>query len=299
MKLQILLSTYNGEKYICTQLDSIIAQDVEEKELLIRDDGSNDHTVSIIKAYTKLYSWITLYEGENIGVQKSFFDLINHADIDADYFAFADQDDQWFPEKTKHAIEKLEKFSNEKPSLYCSDKVIVDEELNPVNITVHCIVNKITFANALVQNICTGCTTVINREMLFLLRQYVPKNAVMHDWWSYLLAAAYGNVYYDSNAYIRYRQHGNNVLGAQTTRIKLLKYRIGELIKPRGALYKQARELCTHYRLTDDKQEIIDKFLSAENSIIGRFRLLQDRRFYRQKKGDNLVFHLIVLFGKL
>lgn len=299
MKLQILLSTYNGEKYICTQLDSIIAQDVEEKELLIRDDGSNDHTVSIIKAYTKLYSWITLYEGENIGVQKSFFDLINHADIDADYFAFADQDDQWFPEKTKHAIEKLENFSNEKPSLYCSDKVIVDEELNPVNITVHCIVNKITFANALVQNICTGCTTVINREMLFLLRQYVPKNAVMHDWWSYLLAAAYGNVYYDSNAYIRYRQHGNNVLGAQTTRIKLLKYRIGELIKPRGALYKQARELCTHYRLTDDKQEIIDKFLSAENSTIGRFRLLQDRRFYRQKKGDNLVFRLIVLFGKL
>ncbi|CCZ60371.1 glycosyltransferase family 2 protein [Hungatella hathewayi] len=299
MKLQILLSTYNGEKYICTQLDSIVTQDIEEKELLIRDDGSNDRTVPIIKTYMELYPWIILYEGKNIGVQRSFFDLLNHADLKADYFAFADQDDEWFPEKMKRAIEKLKLFVEEKPALYCSDKVIVDEKLNPINLTVPCIVHKITFANALVQNICTGCTVVFNREMLFLLQQYVPEEAVMHDWWSYLLASAFGNVYYDSNAYIHYRQHGENVTGAQTTRIKLLKYRIGELKKPRGALYKQARELSVHYKLPNDKQEIIDKFLSAENSFIARIRLLQDKRFYRQKKGDDLVFRLIVLLGKL
>lgn len=299
MKLQILLSTYNGEKYIRTQLDSIIAQDIEGLELLIRDDGSIDRTVSIIKTYAELYPWITLYEGKNIGVQKSFFDLLNHADKRADYYAFADQDDDWFPNKMTRAIEKIDQFPKEKPALYCSDKLIVDENLNPVNLTVHCVVKKITFANALVQNICTGCTVVINREMLFLLQKYIPEDAIMHDWWSYLLAVAYGNVYYDSNSYIYYRQHGNNVSGAQTTRIKLLKYRLGELKKPRGELYRQARELSAHYKLPHDKQEIIDKFLAAENSLIGRIRLLQDKRFYRQKKGDDLVFRLIVLFGKL
>lgn len=103
MKIQILMSTYNGSRYIRTQLDSIIAQNIVNKELLIRDDGSTDDTVAIIEEYQRKYSWICYYKEKNVGVQKSFFDLLKQADSSADYIAFADQDDEWLPDKLKRS----------------------------------------------------------------------------------------------------------------------------------------------------------------------------------------------------
>ena len=105
------MSTYNGEKYIKTQLDSILAQDYEEIDLLIRDDGSTDSTREILSAYAKKYSSITWYSGKNIGVQKSFFDLILKANLERDYYAFADQDDKWLPGKISRAVSILKEKS--------------------------------------------------------------------------------------------------------------------------------------------------------------------------------------------
>ena len=102
--IQVLMSTYNGEKYICEQIDSIIAQDCGYKgianvKLLIRDDGSSDKTREILESYASKYpEIIRWYHGGNKGVIKSFFDLLENSDDEADYYAFADQDDNWMRE---------------------------------------------------------------------------------------------------------------------------------------------------------------------------------------------------------
>lgn len=237
------MSTYNGSQYIRTQLDSIAAQTIKNKSLLIRDDGSTDDTIEIIQEYQKKYSWISFYQGDNIGVQKSFLELISLADEDADYVALADQDDKWLPDKLEQAVKCMKRMDGTQPLLYCSDKQIIGKCLEPIKVTVSRQVRKIAFGNALVQNICTGCTAVLNWVLVRFLKDHPvadAKNVIMHDWWLYLTATCFGTVYYDTNAYIQYRQHGRNTSGAMLNRRELLKYRVGQLLKTRGEIYRQA-----------------------------------------------------------
>ena len=308
MKIQILMSTYNGSRYIRTQLDSIAAQSVEDRTLLIRDDGSTDDTVAVIEDYQHRYPWIKHYEEKNIGVRQSFFDLISHSDPDADYIALADQDDEWLPGKLERAIRILEGKNEQFPALYCSHKIFTDENLQPVPVTVSSPVRMTCFGNALVQNICTGCTAVMNRFMVRMLKENRPQNIdkiVMHDWWLYLTAACFGKVYYDRDAYIRYRQHGANTFGAIMSRRKLLSYRIGQLFQSRGEIYRQNEEFLRTYesRLKEpeyaEEYRLLTKLLKTENSVRDRFSAACDRRYFRQKRTDDVIFRGILIAGKL
>ena len=128
-KVQVLLSAYNGEKYLEEQIRSILAQEHKQLTLLIRDDGSTDHTIDIIKRYADNYENVAYYTGKNLGVQQSFFNLMKHADKTADFYAFADQDDVWMPDKITRAIALLEKESTDLPLLYASETKLVDEHL--------------------------------------------------------------------------------------------------------------------------------------------------------------------------
>lgn len=304
MKIQILMSTYNGGQYIRTQLDSIVEQNIESKSLLIRDDGSTDDTVSIIREYQEKYAWIDLREGKNIGVQKSFFELIAMSDEKVNFVAFADQDDQWLPMKLCRAVKYLETYPKTEPALYCSEKLVVGKNLEDIPVTVSRKVTEATFGNALVQNICTGCTAVINRSLLLLLKQNMPRNpnaVIMHDWWLYLTAACLGRVYYDEQAFIRYRQHGNNASGAMLNNRALIKYRITQLLKPRGQIYRQIEEFQDAFGeiISQQHKSMISKVLKSEHGIASRISLVIDHRFFRQKKSDDFVFRGIVLIGKL
>ena len=312
MKIQILMSTYNGGRYIRTQLKSIVAQTIKNKTLLIRDDGSTDNTIEIIQEYQKQYPWIFYYQGKNIGVQKSFLELIQNSDPEADYIAFSDQDDEWLPEKLERAVECLQKLGSAQepsvPLLYCSDKIIVGEQLESLNVTVSRKVRKITFGNALVQNICTGCTAVMNHELKNIINKHFPvdaQNIIMHDWWLYLTACCFGKVYYDENAYIKYRQHGRNISGAIVNKKELLRYRIKQLGMPRGEIYRQVKIFQIYYsdilNLPEysSKVKAIHQLLDAETTINGKVRLALNRYFFRQKRIDDFVFRIIVLTGKL
>lgn len=313
MKIQILMSTYNGSQYIRTQLDSIAAQDIEEKSLLVRDDGSSDNTVEIIEKYREKNPWISYYRGENIGVQRSFLELMSQADEDADYIALADQDDEWLPDKLSRAVACLEKMKKESagsdvPLLYCSDKQIVGRDLEPLNVTVSRVVRKISFGNALVQNICTGCTAVANRTLIDLIKHCPPEKPeyiIMHDWWLYLTAACFGKVYYDQEAHIRYRQHGNNTSGAMLNHWSLFKYRVTQLKEPRGQVYHQVEEFLACFRdeiyirgMTRNSS-LCSEILISEESILKRIRLFFDLKCYRQKRVDDFIYRWLVLFGKL
>ena len=312
MKIQILMSTYNGGRYIRTQLKSIVAQTIKNKTLLIRDDGSTDNTIEIIQEYQKQYPWIFYYQGKNIGVQKSFLELIQNSDPEADYIAFSDQDDEWLPEKLERAVECLQKLGSAQepsvPLLYCSDKIIVGEQLESLNVTVSRKVRKITFGNALVQNICTGCTAVLNRALLDLIRKHSVtemKNLIMHDWWFYLTASCFGKVFYDKEAYIRYRQHGANACGAMLSRRALLAYRLNELKKPRGEIYRQVELFLETYQELlclpqyRKNKAMAEQLLCCKTKRWERLKLAVDFRYFRQKLSDDLVFRGIVLIGKL
>lgn len=314
MSVQILMSTYNGEKYIRTQLDSILEQDYRDIGILIRDDGSADATREIIKEYAEKYFNITWYAGENIGVQKSFFDLITKADLEKDYYAFADQDDKWLPGKISRAVSILERYPKDVPVLYCSDKIIVDEELRPLKVTVSRVMKKPSFGNALVQDMCTGCTAVMNKTLLKLIRNQIPDYVIMHDWWFYLTASCFGEVYYDKESYILYRQHGNNTSGAMINKRTLLQYRIHQLFQPRGEIHRQAinfldiygKEEASHInqrgcfpQIPYKNLKLLKDLLKTRENIFCRIRLAVNPRLFRQKVADNIILKFIILIGKL
>lgn len=293
------MSTYNGEKYIREQLDSIEKQNYSNKWLFIRDDGSTDQTVSIIQEYQQRFSNIRFVIGEHLGVWKSFFELFKEADGKAEYYALADQDDYWKPDKICAAIRELEK-NREVPFLYAGNKTLVDERLQPISSEIEYSSDLTpSFGNALVENICTGCTCFMNQALLTELCKYIPENIIMHDWWIYLVAAARGSVIYDRNSYILYRQHGENVHGTIIKRKMLFYHRWKELGKKRDRVYKQIYSLKKYIPLSLEQQEMVDKVLDSQSSLWGKWKLLKDRRIGRQGKGQRIVYVGLVLLGKL
>lgn len=299
-KVQILMSTYNGEKYIETQLNSILEQNYKQIFLLIRDDGSTDHTLKILSQYERKYKNISVIRGENIGVIESFFTLMQKADEKADYYAFSDQDDKWLAHKISKAIEALEKEDDKKALLYCSSKTLVDKDLKLLHSEIDYTKEIIpSFGNALVQNICTGCTCVFNKKLCDSIKNNIPNNIIMHDWWLYLVAAAFGKVIYDKNSYILYRQHEGNVHGTIIRKKDLFYHRWQELWKDRGEIYQQIEEFNKRYQLNTDEKELLDKVLKSKKGIANKIDLIKEKRVKRQQPKEDKIYRLMVLFGKL
>ncbi len=309
MKIVVLMSTYNGEKYIKEQLDSIIHQSVANQlTVYIRDDGSKDETIHIIDTYMGDGSGVNIVweQGNNLGVIASFFELIKNAP-EADYYAFADQDDVWMADKIESAVKMLQaeeqKCGAEIPLLYCGDTNLVDGDLNLIARE-----NKNprpSFGNALVENICTGCTAVINRALLEKIRENIPnqENIIMHDWWLYLIAEGYGKTIFDSEPHMNYRQHGHNEWGVKTTRWAVVKHRIKQLFAKRGQIYRQLEELekCIQddTAISAETMVQIRQVLDSEKSLIKKLKLSTCREIYRNDPGRDRVYRLSLIVGKL
>ncbi|MEY8516542.1 glycosyltransferase family 2 protein [Lachnospiraceae bacterium 29-84] len=290
-KVQVLMSTYNGEKYLAGQLDSLLTQEWEDLELLIRDDGSSDGTQGILEDYHRRYQNIQLFFGENMGVARSFFVLLAHSD--ADYVAFCDQDDVWEPTKIAESVRSLE--AEQGPALYCSNTLLVDEHLNPCGIG-RTKTPRIGFGNAVVENICTGCTMVINRELASQIKGRIPKEAVMHDWWIYLVACYLGGVRYDPTPRIRYRQHSGNVVGESNGILGRLRHKAAYVRKNRGKLRRQLAEFSSLYQGDPQKDQLVQDILDAERWP-KRLKMAKDSRIFRQDALDGMVMRLLLLIG--
>ncbi|MBP3818133.1 MAG: glycosyltransferase [Butyrivibrio sp.] len=209
-KIAVLLSSYNGAKYLDEQLNSIFEQKGNfDITILVRDDGSNDSSIHLLKKY-EMEKKIILFLGDNIGSAKSFKWLINTVGI-FDYYALADQDDVWKRDKLLTAVKFLEE--NKEVLLYGSNKIIVDSELNKINIRDN--VYHTGFYNLLVQGPgIAGCTMVFDSRLRNLFIN-APANDFYHDALLVILGEAFGNVYYDLNGKILYRNHDNNVFGSR------------------------------------------------------------------------------------
>lgn len=217
INVNILMSTYNGEAFLREQIDSILNQTLPENikvRLLVRDDGSTDGTTQILAEYADRGA-LTWYGGDNKRPARSFWDLLHNCPA-ADYYAFCDQDDVWLQDKVFRAVDRLERECSAMPLLYCSSVTVVDRELTPIR-KMWADKPYTDFAHSLVYSLAPGCTFVFNSSAMMELRKYdMDANYVLiHDWLAHKIVALTGKVVYDSDPTMLYRQHGNNVIGAQ------------------------------------------------------------------------------------
>lgn len=282
-KVQILLSAYNGEKYLKEQLDSLLGQTHPNLEILIRDDGSTDGTLELLREYEKQHENIRVFSEKNIGVTGSFFRLLELSD--ADYVGFCDQDDVWMPQKVERALRALAGI--EGPAMYCGNKMLVDRELKEIGISDAAKIRP-GFGNALIENIATGCTILLNRELAEQIRREIPEHAILHDWWCYLAASYYGTVVYDETPYIFYRQHGDNQVGGSAGFAEETVSKKNYLKKSRGRLKAQLLEFHRFHHGDENKDRLLMKVLETEN-FSGKMNILFHSGIYRQKKLDNLI----------
>jgi glycosyltransferase involved in cell wall biosynthesis len=300
-KVQILMSTYNGEKFLKKQMDSLLQQDYPNLEILIRDDGSKDSTVSILKDYAEAHSNIQLLLDENRGVISSFFELVLKAAPDADYVAFCDQDDVWKPQKVSRAVSLLDKESSDVPLIYFSRLDLVDEELNVMKQS-PIPPRGASLENALIQNIATGCTIVINRKMIETFKAHLPnpKKITMHDGWFYLLGTALGKVVYDEQSHLLYRQHSSNTLGMANNKFKsaMIRYRNFKKTGKDKPHTVQADEFYRLYKdeLTEEQKKVIYQFLYNRQTFFKRLSYAMSTPLYRQNQRDTLLFKFLYTF---
>lgn len=227
MKVNILMATYNGEKFLAQQIESIQKQTFKEWNLLIRDDGSSDKTCDIIRNFTAKDSrirFINENEHYNLGVIKSFFTLVNYEV--ADFYFFSDQDDVWLPEKLSVSLEAAKHKASDVPLLVYTDLKVVNQELNILQdsmIRAQSHHANTTLLPELTENTVTGGTMMINHALAE--KWFTPNDILMHDWFLALLAASLGEIIYLDLPTQLYRQHDNNVLGARTMdkRFKILR----------------------------------------------------------------------------
>lgn len=211
------MGTFNGGRFLPAQVSSILQQSAQSWSLWVSDDGSADDTLGILQGYQALFGAdrLHLLAGPQQGFVRNFLSLVCNPAIEADFFAFADQDDVWLPDKLEHATAVLKSCRGDRPALYCSRTLIIDDfgVEQGQSLLEHV---KPSFGNALIQNIASGNTMVFNAAARALLMQAGPDVDVFaHDWWVYLAVMAVdGMVIFDPVPRVQYRQHGDNQVGA-------------------------------------------------------------------------------------
>lgn len=224
-RVDVIMATYNGEKYLKEQVNSVLLNRGCDVYLHVFDDGSSDRTLEILRQLENEYAnHLFLYQNEhNLGVTRNFLhgiqQVMEHF-YDARYFMCCDQDDVWNPDKIFRTLKRMHqmenRFSIERPMLVFSDAVVTDESLNEVAASFyksqHLNVSKTDLPHLLMENKCIGCTIMINRAFEPYLFQK-PEKAKYHDWWLALIAASFGNISFLPKRTLKYRQHTRNVVG--------------------------------------------------------------------------------------
>jgi len=288
------MSTWQGERLVEEQLRSILDQLPVGGRVIVRDDGSTDETVARIQALGD--QRITLIRGPNVGFVRSFFTLLDTAPDDADLIMLSDQDDVWLPNKIERAAAHLAPLQS-KPALYCSRLRLVNEQLLPLGLSPTWN-RPPSFRNALTENIVTGCTCAINRAALSLARQYGdPARIYFHDWWLYLVIAAFGQVIVDREPTILYRQHGSNAIGMGSgigRYVAILRF----LRKKNWVhiMYEQIENFRAVHaaRLNAADRRLLDSYFDCRRPITAMRLLIVPVRFRQSFVGDVLLRLLLL-----
>jgi len=304
-KVAILLCTYHGQHYLAEQLDSFAAQTHTNWEVWASDDGSLDSTHAILEDYQQKWpaGRLSIHNGPTEGFAANFLSLTCKASIEADYYAYSDQDDIWEPHKVRRAVEWLETTQGNIPAMYCSRTRLVDANNNEIGLSPH-FSKPPSFANALMQNIGGGNTMVFNNAARSLLRQAGENLPILtHDWWAYMVVTGCGGkVFYDSEPMLRYRQHEGNLVGMNATWSARFK-RIHMLWQGRFRGWNDSNIVALRaisHCLTPENRETLERFARArEMRLIPRLLQLKRSGIYRQTFFGNIGLVAAAVFKKL
>ena len=297
MKVQVLMSSYNGEKYIREQIESILNQRDVEVSILIRDDGSEDSTRKILGEMND--SRIACAYEENIGVKKSFLKLIAMSDPDADYYAFSDQDDIWLEDKLSTAVKFLSREDQTVPLVYGSS---VSLYMNGEVIGEQFICSQLNLGNFLIKNYYPGCTMVFNKKLAELINMVdinVLKPNPLHDHWLNLVCTACGGkVLIDTKPHILYRQHEGNVIGDRSLFQKIKGN--GLLTHSENTRFKICEELHELYGAYEDNHSSvqISTILNYKKGFMNRLRLAFSKEIKPTSATEKIAIILIAAMGK-
>ena len=275
-KIAVLMSTYNGERYLKQQIESILSQNVNAQvDLWVRDDGSSDSTCDILQSYAKdgKLNW---YTGTNLKSALSFIDLIKNV-TGYDYYAFADQDDVWELNKLAISLENLSDLTHI-PALFFSNARLVDSNLNPIGRNVYKRHPKLDFYTLSCAGGLLGCTMCFNEKLAKLLRMSPQRiDIVMHDFYAALVCEALnGKIVYNDSPLFNYRQHSNNVVGVSVGILPTLRDRVKEISqKPTISIADQARVILDVYNsdIKYPKKVWLAKISDYKSSLMNRIVL--------------------------
>lgn len=306
-RVAILLSTFNGERFLREQLDSLLAQSHGNWVLYWRDDGSSDNTVAMLRdfaAAARPERCMPIADtAERLRPTASFLALlraVHDGGEPHDFVAFADQDDVWLPEKLARGVAALRCVPDGVPAMYCARQMLVDAALRPIGVSPR-LARSPCFPASLAQNVTTGCTIMLNRSAAALVAGSEPARATLHDWWCYLVVTASGGqLLHDDEPVVLYRQHGANLVGAprSTARRAVAAMRRGPSVFM-NVLRQHVEALQTQPQLLSPvarrQLAVIDRALRG--GMVRRLMVLRMRDLHRQTLSETLLFWLWFLIG--
>jgi glycosyltransferase involved in cell wall biosynthesis len=223
------MGTRNGARFLPAQLATIAAQSHRDWHLVASDDGSSDETRALLAAFgaEQGRGRVVVREGPRQGFAANFLSLAGDPAIRADYYAFADQDDLWHPERLSRGLTHLAAVPADRPALAGGRTRLIDEQDHALGLS-PAFRQPPAFENALVQSIAGGNTMLFNDPAKRLFEAVPDVAVVAHDWWAYqLVSGAGGTVIYDPEPFVSYRQHAENLIGGnQGWRARMLRLRM-------------------------------------------------------------------------
>ena len=293
------MSTYNGEKFLVKQLDSIFAQTYSSFTLYVRDDGSTDQTVSILEEYKNKLSdpdRMVIFKEKNVGFCASFFQLLK-ATPEGDYWTFSDQDDIWYEKKIEHAIGWMESDENrdsEKPLMYHSGIEYIDETDAPTGrYEIH---YSYDFQKSITSNIFYGFAMTINRSMRECLVCCHSENILYHDWFIAMIAAGFGKWHFSHQVDAAHRIHTQNT--SPTNMFKKIPL-IKKLFTGDKFYTKNASEFYEHFldRLSEKDQKVLELFILTDSKFKKCFKKAFYPARWNPRLPEELVLRFLMLIG--
>ena len=303
--IAILMATYNGEKYISAQIESLLKQTFSEFVLWVSDDCSTDSTWEILTTYAEQYPdkiKITQRKQNSGSAKYNFLEMM--IDIKNDYVMLCDQDDVWLPDKIEKTLVKMEemeeRFGSDVPILVHTDLRVVDNNLEMITPSfrwaMHSDFNRIAFHQVLIQNTVTGCTVMYNQALAGVL-DCEPLYCVMHDWWLQLVAAAFGKIGHLDESTVLYRQHGNNAVGAKN--VRKWSYRINRFIHGNevkeaiNVTYLQAKSFLQAYyeQLNESQRKTVEKYCAIPTKWkLGKWYAACELKAFKNGLSRNIAY---------
>lgn len=294
-KIAILLSSYNGDAFVEDQVRTIFEQDYKDFTLYIRDDGSKPEFVAYLRELQKKYPFV-LYEGENVGFLKSFMWLLREVD-DAEYYAFADQDDEWYSDKLTTALTWMEKQRADLPVLFHGAYDVVTPDGEHIS-DFYYTEDGYDFRRSIMENHYSGFAMMINQTMREYMLRGADDRIGYHDWWAAMIAHAFGIAYSDTKKCAAHKSHGNNVTKITFgTKIKWFKKTLVEESEPHNRSMEFYK--CFYNELNENDKKVI-KWFAHENYHLGH---ALTKAFYPKRWRPDMVSELVnrclMLIGKI